>query len=92
MLNSTEPQTIEAHGGDVRNVSFSPDGKLLASGSSDKTVKLWQVEDGKLLQTLEGHRSLVRSVSFSPVSLASPEGVGRILAVRQKKPHTYAAH
>ncbi len=40
---------IKAHESGVYSVSFSPDGKLLASGSSDKTIKLWEVPSGKLL-------------------------------------------
>ena len=48
------------------SVAFSPDGKTLAAGSGDKTVRLWDVETGKLLRTLTGHGDVVRSVAFSP--------------------------
>ena len=51
---------------DVNSVSFSPDGTKVASGSDDKTVKLWDVTSGECLQTLEGHSDCVNSVSFSP--------------------------
>ena len=44
---------------------FSPDGQTIASGSWDKTVKLWS-RDGKLLNTLKGHDAYVSSVVFSP--------------------------
>jgi WD40 repeat protein len=45
---------------------FSLDGKRLASGSTDKTVRLWDAETGAALQTLEGHGDAVFAVSFSP--------------------------
>ncbi|BCW97388.1 MAG: hypothetical protein KatS3mg024_0215 [Armatimonadota bacterium] len=54
------------HTGSVSSVAFSPDGQTLASGSSDSTIKLWRVSDGKLLQTLTGHANGVWSVAFSP--------------------------
>ena len=50
----------------VYSVAFSLDGQVLASGSRDNTVKLWEVSSGGLLQTLEGHTESVDSVTFSP--------------------------
>ena len=57
--------TLE-HKGWVSSVAFSPDGKMLASGSHDETVRLWRVSDGSLLRTLEGHTAAVSNVAFSP--------------------------
>jgi WD40 repeat protein len=48
-------RTLTGHTDRVTSVSFSPDGRLLASGSDDKTIKLWRVADGALVRTLEGH-------------------------------------
>jgi WD40 repeat protein len=59
---------------------FSPDGTLLASGSNEGTVKIWDVATGNLLRTLEGHSSLIESVAFSPDGnlLAAGGFAGRI--------------
>jgi WD40 repeat protein/serine/threonine protein kinase len=59
-------RTLTGHTNGVWSVSFSPDGRLLASGSADNTIKLWRVADGALVRTLTGHTDWVRSVSFSP--------------------------
>ncbi|MCI0560718.1 MAG: WD40 repeat domain-containing protein, partial [Nitrososphaera sp.] len=52
--------------GDVNCIAFSPDGKTLASGSSDMTVRLWDVQTGALKWTLTEHSGSVNSVAFSP--------------------------
>jgi uncharacterized protein with WD repeat len=46
-------------------VAFSPDGKLLASGGDDATIRIWDVETGQLHQLLCEHTKSVRSVCFS---------------------------
>jgi WD40 repeat protein len=50
----------------VNSVAFSSDGRLVASGSLDSTVKLWDVATGRELRTLVGHADSVECVAFSP--------------------------
>merc|ERR1740130_1433552 len=50
------------------SVAFSPDSKLVVSGSDDETVRVWEAATGKEVQKLEGHSSDVTSVAFSPDS------------------------
>jgi len=54
------------HIGSVNSVAFSPDGKYVLTGSSDNTIKLWEVESGREIRTFLGHTKSVYSVAFSP--------------------------
>jgi WD40 repeat protein len=54
------------HGSGIRSVAFSPDGRYIASGSQDKTIKLWDVATGREIRTFIGHTNAVLSVAFSP--------------------------
>ena len=55
----------EGHTGPVNSVAFSPDGQVLASGSSDGTIGLWDAATGSHIRVL-GHPWGVSSVAFSP--------------------------
>src|SRR5205085_641332 len=54
------------HFNQITVVAFSPDGKLVATGSDDKTAKVWHVTTGKLINTLSEQRGAVYAVTFSP--------------------------
>jgi small GTP-binding protein len=57
---------LRGHTDAIRDITWSPDGKILASGAKDETIRLWDVANGRLLRTLEGHSGEVNSVSWSP--------------------------
>jgi len=50
----------------ILSLAFSPNGKLLASGSEDQTINIWDVKSGKVLQTLKEHKGPVQTLAFSP--------------------------
>src|ERR1035438_8198257 len=54
------------HKGAVNSVACSPDGRILASGGRDNTIKFWDIASGRELRTLAGHKGAVDSVAFSP--------------------------
>ncbi|MBZ4014743.1 hypothetical protein CCS38_03055 [Streptomyces purpurogeneiscleroticus] len=57
---------LTGHTDTVEAVAFSPDGKTLAIGSDDETVRLWDATTGTPRETLTGHTSPVASVAFNP--------------------------
>ncbi|MGB3191704.1 MAG: serine/threonine-protein kinase [Limnoraphis sp.] len=57
---------LTGHSDLIRSVAYSPDGRILASGSYDKTIKLWDVPTRREIATLRGHSNSVFSVAFSP--------------------------
>lgn len=57
---------ITAHKGFVRGVSFSPDGSLVATAGNDRLIKIWSVQNAKLVQTLAGHEHQIYNVKFHP--------------------------
>lgn len=81
-------KSFRGHSNGVWSVAFSPMppnppyqgglGGILASGSDDQTVRLWDISNGKALRTLQGHTGWVWSVAFSP--MGNQGGLVQILA------------
>ncbi len=57
---------LTGHTGPVDSVVFSPDGSTLASGSDDRTIRLWNANTEQHIRPLTGHTSSVYTVSFNP--------------------------
>jgi U3 small nucleolar RNA-associated protein 13 len=59
--------SVRAHDKDVNTVAVSPNDALMASGSQDKSIRLWRAADLVPVATLNGHKRGVWRVAFSPV-------------------------
>jgi WD40 repeat protein len=64
-ITGSQIAVLSGHTKSVKSLSFSLDGTLLASGSFDKTLKLWDVQTGGVVKTFHGHTKSVSSISIS---------------------------
>ncbi len=64
------------HSGWVRSLAWSPDGKVLASGSRDTTIQLWDVETGMPRQDFKGHAKEIYCLAWSPDGQTLASGAG----------------
>src|SRR5262249_40981052 len=59
-------RVLEGHTGPVRCLAYSPDGKALASGGDDHSVRLWEVASGRAQVFREGLKDPIRALAFNP--------------------------
>lgn len=75
-------RSLRPRGDSVVTLDFSPDGRRLASGGSDRTVEIRDVASGQLLRSLVGHRDRIEQVVFSPdgtqLASASKDSTARL--------------
>lgn len=62
----TSKHILKGHGDYISCMAYSPDGNIIASGSHDQTVRLWDVKTGEHIRTLTGHQDDITFLSFSP--------------------------
>ncbi|RUT03452.1 hypothetical protein DSM106972_050910 [Dulcicalothrix desertica PCC 7102] len=90
-----ERNRLEGHSNWVTNVSFSPNGRTIATASANRNIMVWNL-DGTLLNILQGHGDIVWSVCFSPngskIASASADNTVKIWSTDGTLLHTFKGH
>jgi WD40 repeat protein/uncharacterized caspase-like protein len=90
-----EINRLQSHSQQVNAVSFSPDGKFIASASDDNTIKLWNLA-GKLITTITTNQGSITDIAFSPDSQfivsASTDKTVKLYAINGKLIQTFTGH
>src|SRR5438477_2941164 len=85
--DSQKPEAVlqVGHRRVVRSMAISPEGRWLATGAKDNTIKIWDVASGRLLRTLYGHGSPVNALAASPDGKLLASGSGKAYDIRYAK-------
>ena len=88
-------RTLRGHTDYIGRIAWSPDGRMLASPSADKTIRLWDVETGEEVRRFNGHTASVMQAVFTPdgrrVLSGSEDGTVRLWDVATGKEHRQIA-
>ncbi len=88
-VNKLETIVQKGHSAAIKAIAMSPDGKYLATGSRDRTAKLWDIKTGMEIRTFNGHELTVNSVQFSPngkyLATSSPDKTIRVWNIMNGK-------
>jgi WD40 repeat protein len=86
---------LRGHAGPVHCLAYSPNGRLLASGGEDRSVRVWDLSNGGTRSLWQDHSDWVRAVAFSPsgkrVASASWDGTGCLRARHSRHPYLFAS-
>ena len=90
VATTTVRADLTGHEGKVVRVAISADGKSIATGGEDRTVRLWSTKDGAPLGTLSGHSGALTALAFAPdgktLASGSPDTTIRLWDIAAKRP------
>ena len=95
VYNVVQKNVLTGHEDVLNSVSYSRDGQLIATASSDTTVKIWR-SNGELLHTLKDHQDCVLDVAFSPqgdlIASVGDDNVLKLWSIEGKLQDTFSGH